>query len=150
MVFSMKGMLRPGDLARALFLPFVRVIGGFALLLAALYLMIGVDPTVPVGNFVVDSVTASLPLVERLFAVWLLYTLTYLLLGACRQDLWVIALFLGRLREISALSEFSTVFSRVPDRLKLFRPLELQARRWLDPTGRQYPGWVRGLSPQLE
>ena len=78
-------MLRTGDLARALFLPYVRVISGFALFLAALSLLVGMDPTVPVGNFVVDSFTASLPLVERLLAVWSLYTLTYLLLVLQRR-----------------------------------------------------------------
>ena len=81
-------MLRTGHLARALFLPYVRVISGFALFLAALYLLVGMDPKVPVGNFVVDSFTASLPLVERLLAVWSLYTLTYLLLAARRRISW--------------------------------------------------------------
>ena len=149
----MKGMIRPGDLARALFLPFVKVIGGFALFLAALYLLIGLDPTVPVGHFVVDSVTTSLPLMERLFAIWLLYTLAYLLLGACRQDLWVIALALGRLPKVSRRPEFSILLSNVPDRLKQSHPLESPnspPRHWFDPSGRLHPGWVRGLSPQLE
>ena len=72
MTFSMKNMLHSGDMAHALFLPFVRVIGAFTLFLAALYLLVGVDPTVPVSHFVVDPATASLPLVGRLFAVWAL------------------------------------------------------------------------------
>ena len=149
----MKGMLRPGDLARALFLPFVRVIGGSALLLAALYLLIGVDPTMPVGNFVLDSVTMSLPWVERLFAIWLLYTLAYLLLGACRQDLWVISLALGRLPKASRRPEFSILLSNAPDWLKQSHPLkslESPPRHRFNPSGRLHPGWVRGLSPQLE
>lgn len=146
----MKEMLHPRDLARALFLPLVRVIGGFSLFLAALYLLVGMDPTVPVGNFVVDSVTTSLPLVERLFAVWLLYTMAYLLLGACRQDLWVISLALGRLPKVSRRADFAMLFTRVAYLL-----IQPPAARFLSQDGSYSPrrivaGWIRGLSPQLE
>ena len=150
MTFSMKNMLHPGDMAHALFLPFVRVTGAFTLLLAAFYLLVGVDPTVPVSRFVVDPVTASLPLVGRFSAVWALYTFAYLLLGACRHDLWVIALVLDRLPgaaqhfELSFLSVMASNRPLAPFAAKFSAPL------WIWPSGYLRNGWVRGLSPKLE
>ena len=58
----------PGEMGWALFLPFVRVIGGCAALLTALYLLVGLEPTAPVGDFVFDSAEAVIPLTGRLAA----------------------------------------------------------------------------------
>ena len=95
-----KSVVHPVTLGKAFVLPFVQVIGGYAVLLAALYLLIGHDPSAPVGNLVADSVEVSLPLAGRLMAVWVFYCVFYLLLGLYDQDRWVIALFLVRITEV--------------------------------------------------
>ena len=55
----------PEQIGLALFLPFVPVVAGFAASLAALYLLIGVDPSGPVGNLVVDYIDLTLPMAGR-------------------------------------------------------------------------------------
>ena len=52
----------PIEMARSFAPPFVYMIGGFAAFLAVLYLMIGEDPTMPVGLYLVNSTDATLPL----------------------------------------------------------------------------------------
>ena len=79
----------------ALFLPFVRVVAGFAASLAALYLLIGVDPSGPVGDLVVGYVDLSLPIAGRVVAFWVFYSILYLLLGSFDLDLRVSALLVA-------------------------------------------------------
>ena len=83
-------MPSPHHLAGEFFKPFVLVIGGLALYLAALYLLVGQDPTAPVGGFVAESVQALAPFAAFLLAVWLLYCVPYVLMGAPLSDLWML------------------------------------------------------------
>ena len=93
----MKSFPKPVEMGSTLCRPFFQVIGGYAALLACLYLLVGLDPTIPVGNFVVDSIEALLPFAGRLIIVWALYCIFYLLLGSLDRDLWLVALFARRL-----------------------------------------------------
>ena len=88
---------RPGALAGEMFKPFVVVLGGMALYLAALYLIIGQNPTAPVSSFLGESAETLAPFAAFLFTLWLFYVTTYVLVGASLSDLWIIA---GRLRRL--------------------------------------------------
>ena len=141
-------MPRPRALAGEMFKPFVVVLGGMALYLAALYLMVGQDPTVPVGRFLAASAEALGPFAAFLFTVWLLYLATYVLVGASLSDLWIIARapgwFAGLLRRLHLSLPGSTlvVCLIAPSSLaRLYRPY-LPVRMAM--------GWRAGDSVQLE
>lgn len=144
-----KIVIHPVALGRAFFLPFAHVIGGYAALLAALYLLVGVDPTVPVGHFVFDSAEAVLPLTGRLAAVWVFYCVFYLLLGLHDRDQRVAALFLSRVAEIWERRGFQSglqpaLSARPVTSLLLFRLLRKGLPLWLATR------WRAGDSVPLE
>ena len=84
-------MTKPRDLARELTKPFVFIVGGLALFLAVLHLMVGQDPVDPVSRFLTGSAEALGPFAVFLFILWLLYLATYILAGASLSDLWIVA-----------------------------------------------------------
>ena len=88
---AMKSLPNPRDLAREFANPFIYVLGGFALFLSVIYLIVGQDPTVPVTIFLSRSAEALLPLAQSLIALWLCYLVVYLLLSAFVFDLWVVS-----------------------------------------------------------
>ena len=144
-----KSVVHPVKRGQAFFLPFVQVIGGNAVLLAALYLLIGHDPSAPVGNLVADSVEVSLPLAGRLMAVWVFYCLFYLLLGLYDRDRWVVALFLVHITEVWERRGFLPWFGRFLP-LGLIPFLLLVCRHpWQLPVWLAV-GWRAGDSVQLE
>ena len=100
MPFLSNMIVHPVALGRACLWPFVQVIAGYAALLSSLYLLVGLDPTVPVGSFVSDSVDATMPLAGRLAAIWIFYSLFYLLLGMHDRDQCIAGVFLGRAAEV--------------------------------------------------
>ena len=141
-------MPSPRYLAGEFFKPFVLVIGGIALCLAVLYLIIGQNPTVPVGGFVAESVHALAPFAAFLFAVWLLYCVPYVLMGAPLSDLWMLTRahgwFAGLLKRLclSLPGVALTACVIAPSSLvRLYRPY-LPARPAM--------GWRAGDSVQLE
>ena len=87
----LKLMPNPRELARDFTNPFIYVLGGCALFLAVMYVMVGEDPSVPVTRFLSQSVVALLPLATSLLALWLCYLVVYLLLSAYICDLWIVA-----------------------------------------------------------
>ena len=136
-----KVMPRPRWLAWELFKPFIVVLGGLALYLAALGLLIGQNPIVPVGQFLGQSGEALAPFAAFLFVLWLLYLVPYVLANASLSDLSVLA---GRLRRlILSLPGAALVVCLIaPSSLvRLHRPyLPLRAAA----------GWRPGDSVQLE
>ena len=97
MVPYTKSIPSPSELGWALFRPFLLVIGGCAVFLATLYLLVGLNPTTPVAEFIVDYVEVTLPIAGRLTIVWGLYCIFYLVIGSFDRDLPIIFLFLGQL-----------------------------------------------------
>ena len=87
-----KDLPTPEEMACALFLPIVRVIAGCAAFIAALYLLIGVDPSGPVGELMVEYVDLALPIAGKLAGFWVFYSIFYLCLGSFDVDLRVAAL----------------------------------------------------------
>ena len=137
------------ELGGTFFLPFFRVIGGYSALLACLYLLIGLDPTTVVGNFVADSVESLLPLAGRLTAIWVFYCVFYLLAGSFDRDLWLVPLFVRRMVGFWKRRAFwpclkSAIFVRVTPCSSFYRLLS----RWL--PGWLATGWHAGDSAQLE
>ena len=144
-----KVMPRPRNLAGEIVKPFVFVLGGMAICLAALYLMIGQDPTVPVTRFLADSGEAVAPFAAFLSTVWLLYLWIYVLAGASLSDLWMIVRtpdwFAGLLRRLYlSLHPGSTLvvcLIAASSLVRLYRPC-LPVRPAV--------GWRSGDSVQLE
>lgn len=126
----------PGEMGLALFLPFVRVIAGCAALLAALYLLMGMDQSGLAGNLVVDYIGLALPLAGRVAGFSVFYSIFYLCLGSFVHDLRVAALFvsgLARLWERRALRlrMWSAIgLVRCPF-LSLFCPRSWHPHKWL-------------------
>ncbi len=145
----MELMPRPRYLAREIVKPFFFVLGGMALYLAALYLMIGQDPTVPVSRFLAESGEVVAPFAAFLCTVWLLYLWTYVLAGASLSDLWIPIRapdwFAGLLRRLylSLRRESTLVVCLIaPSSLvRLYRPYQ---------PVRMAMGWRAGDSVQLE
>ena len=140
---------KPSELAWAFFAPFVQLIGGFALLLAVLYLMIDVDPTAPVGNYLFDAVGESLPLAGFLVTLWVFYCVVYLWVRGQVRDLRTVVQAPGRLGGISIRRGFFCWPQRVV--AVTFVSLFYQVRLcyaclpvWLA------NGWQAGDSVQLE
>ena len=135
-------MPRPHWLAWEFVKPFIVVLGVLVLLLAALGLLVGQNPVVPVGHFLVASAEELAPFAAFLFTLWLLYLVPYVLVGASLSDLSILA---GRLRRRLLLSlpgAALVVCLIAPSSLvRLYRPsLPVQAAA----------GWRPGDSVQLE
>ena len=149
MVSTMKLMPRPLELAWELTKPFVFVVGGFALFLAAMYLVIGQDPSIPVGRFLTGSVETLGPFMGLLFVLWLYYLIIYLVAGVYVHDLWIVARLPDNLADFLRRHCFSSQpDSTLPAHLipsfspgRLYRP---------HPPGLQVMGWRAGDSAQLE
>ena len=147
---SLREMLPvPGEMGLALFLPFVRVIGGCAAFLAALYLLIGMDPSGPVGNLVVDYIDLALPLAGRVASFWVFYSIFHLCLGSFDRDLRVAALFVSGLARFWIRRAFRpwmrpTVTPGLRSLLSSFRLRSWGLPLWLA------VGWRSGYSVQLE
>ncbi len=139
----------PGDMGLALFMPFVRVIAGCAAFLAALYLLIGMDPSGPVGDLVVDYIDLALPLAGRVAGFWVFYSIFYLCLGFFDRDLRVAALFVSGLARFWMRRAFRLrMWSAVePGPCYLLSPFRL--RSWSLPVWLAV-GWRTGSSVQLE
>ena len=146
---AMKSMPNPRELARDFTNPFVYVLGGLALFLAVLNLIVGQNPAAPVASFLTRSAETLLPLAQSLMALWLCYLVVYLLLSAYVYDLWIVARVpagvIGFLRRSfftthqgSALP-ISLIFPLSP--VRLYRPY---IPEW------QINGWRAGYSAQLE
>ena len=148
MYLSKEMMIRPSELGWALLLPLIRMVCGFTLFVAAIHLLAGEDPTELVGQFLIDSTEALLPLAGRLAVLWLFYLPVYSLLGTFR-DLWIVARFPTRLPKISRRRCFSPCLWTVSYRQgsHCIRSLTLQ-RPW--PADRLSLGWSRGFSHQME
>ena len=146
---SVQFMPRPFDLAVHLARPLLVVVGGFALFLAVLHLVVGEDPSGHVGGFLIGSVDALGPYAAFLIVLWLYYFSVYLVAGACVDDLRTIAQapdwLVGFLRQhLLAFRQASTLLVQfVPS---LF-PVHLYQ---LHPPGLQVAGWRAGDSAQLE
>ena len=145
---AMELMPRPRYLAGEIIKPFVFVLGGMALYLAALYLMVGQAPTAPVSLFLTESAEALGPFVGFLLTVWLFYLVTYIQMAASLSDLWILARapgsFAGLLRRIHLSLPGSTLVACLitPSSLvRLYRPY-LPVRMAM--------GWRAGDSVQLE
>ena len=100
----------PEQIGLAPSLPFVRVITGCAAFLAALYLLIGVDPSGPVGNLVVDYIDLTLPMAGRVAGFWVFYSIFYLCLGSLDRDLRVASLVVNGLARFWARRSFRPWF----------------------------------------
>ena len=144
----MEFMPRPPYLIREIVKPFIFVLGGMAICLAALYLMIGQDPTVPVARFWVESGGAVAPFATFLFTVWLLYLWTYVLAGASLSELWMVAQsqgwFSGLLRRLHLSlpgSTFVVCLITASSLVRLYHPYM---------PVRMAMGWRAGDSVQLE
>lgn len=140
---------RPRYLAWQMFTPFVVVLGGMALYLAALYLMVGQDPTVPVGHFLAESFVAVAPFAAFLATVWVLYLWSYVLAGASLSEAWIIAKapgwFAGLLSRLHlSLPVSALVFCLIAASSSLVRLYSPYL------PVRQAMGWRAGDSVQLE
>ena len=133
----------------ALFLPFIRVIAGCAAFLAALYLLIGMDPSAPVGNLVVDYIDVTLPLAGRVAGFWVFYTIFYLCLRSFDVDLRVAVLYLGRAVRFWRRRAFRPWFDFVNVVRTAIPPSPLRIRHWCLPLWLAF-GWRSGDSAQLE
>ena len=143
--------LAPGPryLAWQMFTPFVVVLGGMALYLAALYLLVGQDPTVPVGHFLAESSVAVAPFAAFLATVWVPYLWTYVLAGVSASELWIVTktpdLLAGLLRRLHLSFSGSTLvvclITASSSLVRLYSPY-LPVRLAM--------GWRAGDSVQLE
>ena len=141
--------IKPSELAWAFLAPFVYLICGFGLLLAVIYLMIGVDPTAPVGDYLVDAVDESLPLAGVLIVLWVFYCIIYFWIWGHVRDLQSVVQAPSRAGEILLRRgffcwprlvvpvNFVFLFSQV-------RPCRACLPVWLA------VGWQAGHSVQLE
>jgi len=139
----------PGQMGLALFLPFVRVIAGCAAFLAALYLLIGMDPSGPVGNLVVDYIDLTLPLAGRVAGFWVFYSIFYLCLRSFDVDLRVAVLYLGRAVRFWERRAFRPWFRSEAVVRSVTPPSPLLFRRQCLPPWLPL-GWRAGDSVQLE
>lgn len=149
MVTFIQSMPRPRELAQELSTPFVLVIGWFAALLSAVYLVAGKNPAAPVAHFLHESVEALLPLVAFLVAVWLVYLIVYLLLNAYLFSLWT------NTSNPNAFSEFARHSFYSPPSgpthpFSVFPLLYLVRLNRPDLRMRLATGWRAGDSAQLE
>ena len=133
----------------ALFLPFFRVIAGCAAFLAALYLLIGMDPSGPVGDLVADYVDLTLPMAGRVAGFWVFYTIFYLCLRSFDVDLRVAGLFLYRAIRFWRRRAFLPWFGSYVVVRSVAPPTLLRLRHWQLPLWLAV-GWLAGDSVQLE
>ena len=133
----------------ALFLPFVRVIAGCAAFLAALYLLIGVDPSGPVGNLVVDYIDLTLPMAGRIAGFWVFYSIFYLCLRSFDVDLRVVVLYLGRAVRFWGRRAFRPWFYSEGFGRSVTPSSLLHLRQWSLPAWLAV-GWRAGDSVHLE
>ena len=132
-----------------LFLPFVRVIAGCSAFLAALYLLIGMDPSAPVGNLVVDYIDLTLPMAGRVAGFWVFYSIFYLCLRSFDVDLRVVGLFLGRSVRFWRRRAFRPWFESV-DVVRAVTPPSLLRIRHLSLPVWLAVGWRAGDSALLD
>ena len=82
----LKKLITPPQLGRAFALPFLLVVGSYTLLLALLYLGIGINPLPVIVAFLTDATVALSPLAATLAIIWAVYTIFYIaLVGAFRE-----------------------------------------------------------------
>ena len=86
MAFLVKKLITPSQLGRAFALPFPLMVGSYTLLLALLYVGVGINPLPVIVAFLTDATVALSPLVATLTALWVVYTVIYIaVVGACRE-----------------------------------------------------------------
>lgn len=145
----MGSLLNPREVAWVLAKPFLLILGGLALLLTALYLTAGQDPTVPVSSFIWGSFDALLPFIVFLSALWIYYVIVYDLADAYARDLWIVVLlphwFAGFLRRHWVAFGRDSILPVSP--ISPFSPVRLLHSRL---PGLQAMGWRPGDSAQLE
>ena len=139
---------RPRHLAGDMIRPFVFILGGMALYLAALCLIVGQDPTHIVASFLAGSVETLAPFAAFLFAVWLFYVWTYVLVGASFSGQWILARAPACLAGL--LRRLHLSLPGVTPAVCLIAPSSLV--RFYDPylPVRAAAGWRAGDSVQLE
>ena len=145
----METMLRPGELSWAMVLSLIRVVGGFALFVAAVQLTAGEDPTVAVGRFLADSTEALLPLVGRLLVLWVVYLIVYTMVGGAR-DIWLLARVPSRLARIPERRGLFRGVRQFPNWLALLPASGSLALLWPWSSEFQSSVWTPGLFPQIE
>ena len=130
-------------------MPFALIVGWFAALLAAVHLVAGENPGVPVARFLAESAEALLPLVAFLVALWVAYLIVYLLLNAYLFSLWTNTSDPNAFSEFARHSFFAPhVGSTSP--FSVFALLYLVRLNRPDPHMRLATGWRAGDSAQLE
>ena len=149
MVSAIKSLPKPLGLALEFAKPFLLIPGGLALYLALLYLVMGQDPSIPAGRFLMESAEALGPFAGFLTVLWLYYVVAYVAAGAYAHDLWPFARvpdwLVGFLKRHSiALQRDSTLPVHL---ISPFSPIRLYLS---DLLGLQVTGWRFGDSAQLE
>lgn len=139
---------RPRHLAGDMIKPFVVILGGLALYLAALCLLVGQDPTHVVSSFLAGSAETLAPFAAFLLTTWAFYVATYVLVGAPFSELSILArtpgwfaAFLRRLHLWLPGSMFAVCLIVPSSLVRLYRPY-LPVRAAM--------GWRAGDSVQLE
>lgn len=139
----------PWLMARTFFWGYAWPIIGSAAFLAALYLLVGLDPTIPVSAYMVDAVGVTMPLAGQLAAIWLLYCVFYLSLGPFDHDLRIAGLFLARTVRFWRHQAFRPWIGSDVAVCGATPPSLLRLRHWCLPMWLAV-GWRAGNSEQLE
>ena len=142
-------LLHPAEALWLVASPVIKVVLGFALLLAVCYALVGLNPGEVVLAFLVASVEDLAPVISRLVLLWLGYCLLYGLISGCLLDLWSMALCPGRLGVILERRRFFLTGFVSPRPGNLLRFLHLSVRQLLT-RGHPVSLWVAGHSAQLE